>query len=583
MGKIREDEIEALRIRADITDVIGRYLPIQRQGKSYRAVCPFHDDHDPSLHISPEKQIYKCFVCGAGGNVFTFVQRFEKISFIESVEHVADLVGFQLSEKPTKETVKKNPHLESLHQVLQETIRYTMYQLNTPEAHLEKKYLNERGLSEQICEKYEIGYHPGNDALYQFLHAKGYSDQDMVETNIVRITENGLHDVFGNRITFPIHDMYGNPIGFSARSIIPGNPAKYINTNNTKLFQKGEIIYNYHRAKASARKEGRIYVCEGVTDVIAFARAGIDHCVCTLGTACTRQQLLLLKSIAAKIVFCYDGDKAGQAATWRAAKMAQELGCTVGIISNLTGHDPDELIQRSGPEGLIELLKKEITWMEFVFQYLKQNTSFHNYSEKKEFAMKVEAELNQVKDVIDRQYFIDELFQMTGIRINPESHESTVIKPKHIASRIVLPDGKSIAERLILSQMMASAAATRYFEEKIGYLPNPLYNMLAMLIVNAYRNGKVSASSLIDEADSQELQDLIADLASNIDEYIEFDQALMDGLIRKILISIKRAQADAFCKQLEQPMNDESRKLLMNEYSECLRDLRRYIDEENSQ
>jgi DNA primase catalytic core len=178
----------------------------------------------------------------------------------------------------------------------------------------------------------------------------------MVAVNVARTGSQGVGDVYSNRITFPIHDAHGHPIGFSARTMDPNNPSKYVNTTDTVLFHKSDIVYNAHRARMAARREGKIYVCEGVTDVIAFARAGIENAVCTLGTACTKSQIRLLKSLAPRIVFCYDGDNAGQNATMKAGRLARSEGCDVSVVDNRTGLDPDELLKT--PEGTLEIVTK---------------------------------------------------------------------------------------------------------------------------------------------------------------------------------------------------------------------------------
>ena len=287
MAYLSEDEINAVRAKADIVDVISHYLQVHKQGRMYKAVCPFHDDHDPSLNINPDMQIYKCFVCGAGGNVFSFVQRYEHVSFPEAVGKVADMIGFPLSSSPVKKKREVDPHRQKLYDALQETINYTMYELNSTDGAAARSYLKGRGMDDHTLERFQIGWNPEGDSLTRFLHAKHYEDQTLTAVNVSRITSQGMQDVFASRITFPIHDAYGNPVGFSARTMDPDNPAKYINTTQTEIYVKGQLVYNAHRAKEEARRAGRIYICEGVTDVIAFDRAGIANAVCTLGTACT--------------------------------------------------------------------------------------------------------------------------------------------------------------------------------------------------------------------------------------------------------------------------------------------------------
>ena len=581
MVRIEEKDINEVRNRADIVSVISRYIPVQKQGKSYKAVCPFHNDHDPSLSISPDKQIYKCFVCGAGGNVISFVQNFEKISFQESVVQVADLVGYKLNVDTTSSQKEIDPHKQALYKVLDETIRYTMYELNSTSGEKEREYLEKRGLDASIREKFGIGFNPYNNAVTNFLKAKGYKDQDIVSTNIGRITDNGIKDVFEGRITFPIHDAYGNPIGFSARTLVK-DISKYINTNDTELFNKGSIVYNYHRAKNEARRSGKIFLTEGVTDVIAFSKAGIDNCVCTLGTSCTKEQILLLKNTTVKLVFCYDGDDAGQRATYKAATLARKLGCNVSVIENKTGHDPDEIIRSQGPEGLKDLVSKEISWFEFIIQYLAKQTNFDNYDAKKDFVKKALAELETLEDEFDKKNYIHELEKLTGFDLQDQTQvvkEKNIVEKKHTIKTI---DGLESAEETILTLMLRYKSAVDLFLNELGYLTNVENNRLAMAIVDmSRREGKIDPNKLIDLCGDVSVASLITKLMSSWMYELPYDENVMHGAIRKILIAQKQSQAKAFKEQLAQPMNEETRMLVLNEYQECLRDLRRYIDDDN--
>ena len=581
MVRISEEEIQAVRARADIVDVISHYLQVRRQGKNYKAVCPFHDDHDPSMNISPDLQIYKCFVCGAGGNVFSFVQKYEKISYPEAVGRVASLVGYTLSVNPEAYQPKTDPHRENLYKVLNETIRFAAYQLNGRDGVNAKEYLYARGLNDDILTRFEIGYNPGGDSLYRFLHAKGYSDQDLVNVNVARITESGMHDVFSERIMFPIHDARGNPIGFSARTL-RGDTSKYINTNDTELFTKGDIVYNAHRAKTEARRQGKIYVCEGVTDVIAFAKAGIENAVCTLGTACTPHQISLLRSLAARIVFCYDGDKAGQAATYRGAKMAVDAGCDVSVIVNKTGLDPDEIIRTQSAEALQQMLRQEVTWIEFVLSYLSGRYNLNSYLEKKQFVEEAKAEISKLSDEADRQYFYDELSRISGMRIeNTRQETKNDYRP---LKKLSVKNGGDKAEELILCMMMTSAAAARTFEEELGYLNRPEHQTLAMMILDArHTYGTCSPAQLIDMSEDDKIRSLISTLASGEEYGMPYDEKVMNGAIRKVKITVLSGEADAYKQQLNTDLNPLSRQLILNKYAECLRELRRYIDEENSQ
>lgn len=583
MARFSQEEIDALREHADIVDVISHYIQVHRSGKSYKAICPFHNDHDPSLTITPEKKIYKCFVCGNGGNVFTFVQNYEKISFVESVGRVAELTGFQLSHSLSAYEPPKDYHKEGLYKVLNDTILYTTYQLDTANTSQVITYLENRGIDSEIRKVFQIGYNPGNDSLTRYLRAKGYTDKDLVSVNVSRMNESGIHDVFSDRITFPIHDINGNPVGFSARTMDSNNPSKYINTNETELFVKGDLVYNLHRAKVDARRLGKIYLCEGVTDVIAFYKAGVKNAVCTLGTACTQNQLSLLKKCSAKLVFCYDGDSAGQRATYKAAKLARSLGCDISVISNKTGKDPDEIIRMYGSEGLNNLLSKEISWMEFVISYLESSTNMESYLDKKELIQKAMEEINSLEDETDRKYFIKVLSDDTGIPIVYEEKR----KPEQTVNpyyKLVVPDGTKKAEEMILTMIMKSLKASEKFEEELGYLLSEEDQRLAMLIIDAnHTYGKADPGILIDMSDDQKVKDLITKIATSSDFDRDYDEGKLEGAMRKIKLEVLSARADKYREQIAEALNRESLSLLINQYNECLQEQRRLINEENQQ
>lgn len=583
MAYFSPQELDELRSKADIVDVISHYLQVQKKGRSYRAVCPFHDDHDPSLNINPQRQIYKCFVCGAGGNVFGFVQNYEKVSFAEAVEKVADLVGFTLSKRPAHEETHTDPHRSAMYRTLQETISFTMYELGSEEGRSRREYLLKRGIDEKTAQKFQIGYNPAHDALYRFLHAKGFADRDLVDVNVARLSQDGFHDVFADRITFPIHDAQGNPVGFSARTLDPQNPSKYINTTETEIYVKGRLVYNAHRARTEARRQGKIYICEGVTDVIAFDRAGICNAVCTLGTACTTEQLTVIRRLAPQLVFCYDGDAAGQNATWRAVQMARSLSCSVSVIRNETGLDPDEIIRRDGAEGLQKLVSQEISWMEFYLQYEKNRTNLNSYLEKKEFIEKVQKQIGTLEDDVDRRYFTDRLSEITGIRLDYAVQQARPQQREWKPVRTSVPQGIRQAEDQILIMMLHSPSAARIFEDELGYLIDPLHQRAAVMILESiHRSGRADVNALLDQADDPEISSLLTGLVSSEIYDLPSDEQMLSGAIRKVKRTYLENQAEAYRNQLKSDLNTESRNLIMRQYTECVSQLRRYIDEENS-
>ncbi|MBP3398842.1 MAG: DNA primase, partial [Erysipelotrichaceae bacterium] len=522
MARISEETINDIRRHADIVDVISHYIPIQRKGRAVKAVCPFHDDHDPSLSIAEDKQSYKCFVCSAGGNVFGFVQNYEKIGFVESVYKVAELCNYPLELPKESFLPKVDSRKASLHKVMNEAIAFMKFQLMSVSAKSYYEYLIQRGITKEVIEKFEIGFNGPNDQLRTFLKAKGHEDSNMLACNLIQLSQSGLHDVFYNRITFPIHDSLGNPIGFTARTLEKDAP-KYINTNETELYVKGHVLYNYHRAKQPSRMAGRVIVTEGVMDVIAFSKAGIDNVTATLGTACTKEQIRLLMQCSKTICFCYDGDKAGQNATAKAAKLASSMGANVEIIDNQTRLDPDEIIEKYGKEALIKMTKKTMTLMEFMFEWLKKQYNLDNYSEKKQFALRVKEEIEQCQDDFDRQNFTHQLSLVTGFNLAQLAVDVTKpvkqepVKNNRPQRRLSAPlDGKTKAERQILSQMLTSKHACEIFKSQLGFLLNDTSQKCAMIIVDAYRRSDVcEIAVLLDRAKEDEVKQLLVDVTSD--------------------------------------------------------------------
>ena len=587
MPRISEETINDIRRNADLVDVVSHYIPVQRKGRAVKAVCPFHDDHDPSLSIAEDKQIYKCFVCGNGGNVFTFVQNYEKIGFIESVIKVAELSNYPLDLPKESFVPKVDSRKSSLYKVMNEAISFMKFQLNSVSAKPYAEYLNHRGMSRELIERFDVGFNGPDDQLRAFLKAKGYEDSLMLACNLVQLTQSGVRDVFYQRITFPIHDSLGNPIGFTARTLNKDAP-KYINTNETEIYVKGHVLYNYHRAKQPARTAGKVIVTEGVMDVIAFAKAGIDNVTATLGTACTKEQIRLMMQCSKTICFCYDGDKAGQNATVKAAKLAASMGAHVEIVRNTTGLDPDELIEKDGKESLRALLKSTMTLMEFMFEWLKSQYNLENYSEKKQFALRMKEEIEACQDDFDRQNFTHQLSLLTGFSLSqlevnitrPQKQES--VKINRLQKRLSMPmDGKTKAERQILSQMLTSRQACEIFKSRLGFLINDVSQKCAMIIIDAYRRSDVcDVAALLDSAKENEVKQLLLDISSDATLMNSFDEEVLTGSIRRLKRAMQEEKLQQINAQLRQIKNPESIQALLDQRNQLQIELRGYIDEE---
>ena len=520
MARLSEQEIALVRSRASIVDVLSHYISLSKTGRNYVALCPFHDDHNPSMSISEDKQIYKCFVCGAGGNVFTFVSNYEKISFLEAVYKVAEYTGITLS-APLEQTSTQriDPHIADLYRLMKEMIQYAQYELDTEDGQHAKQYLQKRSLSEEIIKKFEIGYNPHEDSVYQYLHAKAFSDADMVECGVANLFGSRMMDRFANRILIPIHDAYGNPVGFTARRLDDrSQEAKYINTAETTIYQKGKLLFNYHRVKEAVKHEKRVFLAEGAMDVLAFEKADMHTALATLGTSCTKEQLQLLKALHAPITICYDGDAAGQNATYKFAKQAVAAGIPIEIVNNTTGLDPDEIVDTYGKQELRSLCEKTISFIDFLFAYLQKRYNLENYTQKKEYAMEIAQEIARVSDAFERKNYYLRLKELSGfdMEISQETlqqPEKKVSHPKR--SYLRLPkSGRERAEYEILSQMLLGVSAVDLFKEELGFFKDDDSNKLAMYIIDYYRTHDIlSVSELYDQIAEGRVRDLLLSVA----------------------------------------------------------------------
>ena len=368
-NSIAEDVLK----HADIVKVIGSYLNLTKKGKNYVAICPFHDDTNPSMTISPDKKLFKCFVCGTGGNAITFVQKYEHISFNEAVKKVADICdyhpeGLERYAKP----VKVDEHKQELLKCLYDLNLYYQFALNTPEGKEGLDYFEKRKLDISLRNKYKLGYAPKDGkSTIEFLTKKGHSIKTIEDTGIAKMISSGNYrDMNEGRVTFPICDIDGNVIGFSARRLKDDDTAKYMNTPETYLFHKTNNLYNIHIAKDAAKIKGYIYVCEGFMDVYALGKIGIDAAVAIMGTALTSEHIQILRGLNVEVRLCLDGDLPGQSAMMKIAKNLAQAGVKFRVVDNQgSDRDPDEILNEDGKVALEEYLNKLISRTDFALNY----------------------------------------------------------------------------------------------------------------------------------------------------------------------------------------------------------------------
>lgn len=493
---MNKEFIKEVKDNVNIVDVVAQYLPLQKRGRNYMGVCPFHDDHRPSLCVNENTQTFRCFVCGEHGDVIAFVEKAEGISFTEAVKKVAAFSGIEIPHGMMPKASPESLERKRLYKAMEEAQELYGYLIHSTAGVQADAYIEKvRGFDDATVRRFGIGYAPGGARLKLLLKNCGFSPLEMQKTGL--ILEDG-RDRFSDRITFPLCDPHGRIVGFSGRIYRNenGGAPKYMNSPQGEIFEKGKILYNYHRAAPAARKAGRIFLCEGFMDVIAMSRAGIDESVALMGTALTDEHMRLLKNASSEVTVCLDGDKAGKKAASKTVLSLLKKGFNVSVVLLPEGHDPDEIFRSGGKEALLSELKKELAPAEFLIGCLKADT----FSEKQECVKRIRklvpllcrtpeektlcAELLAEKTGFDKDDVRESLFEKTEVRIRMNE-----IGTAYAALQNALHTYRPTEEK-ILAAMAVSENITNIYSEKIGVLFTPGFSEIAQNIIEARKKGK---------------------------------------------------------------------------------------------
>ena len=558
MSWISEEDIKAIRQQADIVDVMSRYITLEKQGKNYKAICPFHDDHDPSLSISTDKQIFKCFVCGTGGNVFTFVQKIENVSFLEAVCKVAELIHYPLHMDKTQFQPKVDQN-QPLYDCIQSYIRFLTFELESENGESVKRYLSQRKINEDIIKRFEIGYAPESSRSVKYLKAKGFNEQILTDTGLIRTHDLNIYAVFDNRLMTPIHNENGNPVGFTARRLNEDKDvAKYINTSETKIYHKGNLIFNYHRAKEFAKKNKRCILVEGAMDVIAFEKADIHESIACLGTACTKEQITLLRRLNVPLVVCYDGDKAGKAATYKFGKLAVDYGLNFSIVKNTTGKDPDEIFNELGKDELYLSVHKTVSFVEFLLDYLPNQYDLDNYEDKKKFTSEMQSFIERTCTDFEKADYYSRIKDLTGFDLShqnqniPVSKKEYRNKPAVVRNIEPLKNGRTLAEHGVLWMILNSKLAADQFKDQIGFFQDPVCEELSLYCYDMYRNmDHIDFDVLMSYIEKEEVRNLLVSLMENPFHVDGYNEDFFNDSLMKIKECTLQAQIDNLNDQIK--------------------------------
>ena len=402
-------------MKNDIVDVVSGYVKIQKKGSSYFGLCPFHNEKSPSFSVSPGKQMYYCFGCGAGGNVFSFVMQYENFTFPEAVKMLAERAGVNLPEvEYTEEMRRKEDRRSRLLEINKLAATYFFYQLRSERGKVGLEYLKKRELSDETIRHWGLGFSnvTSND-LVKYLKSKGYDDQIIQEAGLASFDERyGLHDKFWNRVMFPIMDVHNRVIGFGGRVMGDGEP-KYLNSPETPIFEKNRNLYGMHVAKRN--RKPYFLICEGYMDVISLHQAGFTNAVASLGTAFTVQHGLLLKRYTKEVVLTFDSDGAGIKAALRAIPIIKEAGLSARVLTMKPYKDPDEFIKNMGAEAYQKRIDEAIPSFMFEIQVLRDGYDFSDPSKKTEFFEEAANKLRTFEDVLERNNYIEAVSRTYGI------------------------------------------------------------------------------------------------------------------------------------------------------------------------
>ena len=553
-GMYYPDElIEEVRMKNDIVDVISGYVRLQKKGANYFGLCPFHNEKSPSFSVSPGKQMYYCFGCGAGGNVYTFIQEYENYTFPEAVKMLADRAGVNLPEIEYSEEAKKAESKRSrLLEINKEAAKYFYFQLRARQGETGYRYLRDRQLSDETIKKFGLGFaNKTSNDLVQYLRSKGYSPELIHEAGLCNVDEkHGMYDKFWNRVIFPIEDINHRVIGFGGRVMGDGTP-KYLNSPETPIFDKSRNLYGLNFARTS--RKGNIILCEGYMDVISMHQAGFDQAVASLGTAFTLGQASLLKRYTKEVLLSYDSDGAGVKAALRAIGILKEAGLTGKIISLEPYKDPDEFMKNLGKEAFQERIDHAENSFLFEIRMLEKEYNLSDPEDKTRFHREIARKLCDFSEEVERENYIEavaekyhsgfeNLRKLVGSIAAQTGLAKPVERPKSGIHKKTTPEENSKkTQRLLLTWLVEEPQLYKKIERFIGPedFTEELYVRVAERLFAGLEKGELNAASIIslfpDEEEQREVASLFNTRLMEPETIQEKEKAFHD-----ILVSVKR-------------------------------------------
>ena len=498
MSKPSYEEIISIQKKINIVDVIRDYIPLTKRGKNYFGICPFHDDHNPSMSVSPERQMYNCFVCGEAGNVFNFVKNYKHISYYDAVKEVASKAGISVNFDTYKPKVSNKEN--ELYDIYDISNKFYQNNLNTSLGKIARKYLSDRQIDDDIIKRFQIGLSFNDNKLSKLLLSKGYSENTLVESGISVYYGKNVNDIYKDRIMFPLWDTNGKTIGFSGRIYEGNDTSKYINTKETDIFKKGSLLYNYDNARKSILDKDEIIIVEGFMDVIRLYTIGIENVVASMGTAITKEQVKLLKKLSSNIILMFDGDKAGKKATNSFIEVSEGYDMNIKVVRLEEDLDPDDYIIKKGKDKMMDHLSKPMTVFDYNLINIKEDYDFNNAEDVSKFITEISNALSNIDDDIVRNIEIKKISKITDVdedliksKIKTKTKEVKVVERKEVIRK---ENKYSKASKMILFNMIRHNNIIQYYYNNLSYLPDELDRKLASEIVLFFK--KYKSFNLVD-------------------------------------------------------------------------------------
>lgn len=559
-----DELIEEVRMKNDIVDVISGYVRLQKKGSSYFGLCPFHNEKSPSFSVSRQKQMYYCFGCGAGGNVFTFLMEYENLTFVEAVQMLAERAGVELPVMEYSREAKERADLKSiLLEINKVAAQYFYVQLKSEQGRVGYTYLKNRGLSDDTIKAFGLGYsNKYSNDLYQYLKSKGYSEEQVRQAGLISSDEkNGVYDKFWNRVMFPIMDVNSRVIGFGGRVMGDAKP-KYLNSPETPVFDKSRNLYGLNRARSS--KKPYFLLCEGYMDVIALHQAGFTNAVASLGTALTPGHASLIKRYVQEVYLTYDSDEAGTRAALRGIPILKAAGISAKVIRMDPYKDPDEFIQNLGSEEFEKRIANARNGFMFSLEILQREYDMDSPEGKTAFFRETARKLTGFEDELERNNYIEAVAK--AYRVSSESLQKLVTKtaisdglakpvdrPKSPVEKVVKKeDGHLTSQKILLTWMIEDR---RLFSTISQYIhpedfTEELYKTVAELLYEQYAEGELNPAKILNHFTEEEMHREAASLfhtrIRELSTKQEREQALEETILR-----VKKNSIDVQMRQLD--------------------------------